>query len=701
MAPRPSRMDATRWPPPWPLPALAPPQRPQAQQPPQQSQSQSQPQHRAGWRQRCPPPMVALLLTIWLWRHPWEGIWHDNTLYAAQALHWLRPDVFGHDLFFLYGSQAAYTLFTPCYAAAVAALGLNGATLALLACSYVAWIAAAAFLLRSFLQGRAFWLGMVVLFALPSDYGPIPDLLRLAEPFLTPRPFAEALSMAALACALRARLWPATLAALLACLLHPLMGLACAASLLFYAGYAHPWRLAVLLAAGAGAVAAAAGLGVAPFDGLLRQMDADWYARVVDAAYVVAWSAWRGAEWCGRTALAFNVVLAGALLAEGRLRRLLCAIALTGALGLAATWLGTGVYHNVLLMQLQPWRALWLVQLAALCVLPWMVANYWPRGGQFRLLVAAMFLAWLARDGIGAVLAAAAGVALWRQARQGEVAPQGALALQGEVAREGGLGLPWPRPVLLVAAVLVLATVVSWWTTVLAMAGHWMAIVPTPYGPHQYLELLGWAVLKTGGAALALALLRLLPDAAGAGGKPVQLNLFAFGMLCAALLLALATGDRREMSAAYRDPATAAAIRARFLPLIGPSATVYWEDDIQATWFMLERASYAASTQLIGLVFNRGTAIEGYRRLERLQALGVADAIAAEDLLLRHDRVSRLPKTSFAGLVHVCHDPVLDFVVLGTRFQDGVIQQASDAAHQQNFYLYDCALLRGRYADSY
>lgn len=634
----------------------------------------------ARWTQRYPPQVLALLLAVWLWRHPWEGIWHDGTVYAAQALHRLQPQVFGHDLFFLYGSQASYTVFTPVYAAAIAALGLYGGTLTLLVCSYAAWVAAAASLLRCVVHGRYFWLGMVIVFALPADYGPIPDMLRLSEPFLTARPFAEALSMAALACALRRRWLLAAPAALLACLLHPLMGLAGVASLLCYAGWSRPWRVAALAAAGAIVVGAAAWLGVAPFDRLLQQMDARWYAQVEQGAYLVAWGAWRATEWVSRTVLAFSLVLAAALLAGGRLRRMLASIALAGALGLAATWLGTGVFHNVLVMQLQPWRTLWLVQLAAMCALAWLAGHCWPRGGLYRLVLLALFLAYLARDGIGGGLGVAAAPALWGLHRD-------------------RLPATLPRPWLMAAAAgMTAGTLAAWWTSLLSMSHDWGALFSGTALPHAHWYLLGWGALKAGGgAAGALALFGALVAGRAPRAKPLQMA--AFATLTASLLTAVAVADRRQSSMTYRDPAAVAAIRARFLPLIGPAANVYWEDDIWSTWFVLERASYGSYAQLVGMVFSRGTAVEGARRLARLRALGMPDAIADQDMVRRQDQIDHLPKPGFAGLVHVCHDPLLDFVVLTRRLQDGVVQQAADRRRGQEFYLYDCALLRGRYAD--
>ena len=102
---------------------------------------------------RRTPLILMTMAAFWLAGHPWRGIWHDNILYAGQALRRLYPLNFQHDLYFLHGSQDAFTIFSPVYAAAIAALGLPGATLLLLVAGYALWIAAAAYLLSDMSSG--------------------------------------------------------------------------------------------------------------------------------------------------------------------------------------------------------------------------------------------------------------------------------------------------------------------------------------------------------------------------------------------------------------------------------------------------------------------------------------------------------------------------------------------------------------------
>ena len=71
------------------------------------------------FRPRLGAPTWLVLVALWVLAHPYGGLRHDGLLYAGQAMAHLRPDVFGRDLFFAYGSQDDYTIFGQVYAAAV------------------------------------------------------------------------------------------------------------------------------------------------------------------------------------------------------------------------------------------------------------------------------------------------------------------------------------------------------------------------------------------------------------------------------------------------------------------------------------------------------------------------------------------------------------------------------------------------------
>ena len=134
--------------------------------------------------------------------------------------------------------------------------------------------------------------------------------------------------------------------------------------------------------------------------------------------------------------------------------------------------------------------------------------------------------------------------------------------------------------------------------------------------------------------------------------------------------------------------------RSVFQPLIPAKALVYWENDVRASWFLLQRSSYISTPQLAGAAFNRGTALEGARRLQRLRQLGVQDAVRDADDEKAKLAMAQLPKPSHAGLVHVCSDPQLDFVVLAQDLGAGSVARIDDPQFSHSYYLYDCARLR-------
>lgn len=627
------------------------------------------------WSKRWLPllPLLLMLAACWLLAHPWNGLWHDGRLYALQALHRLHPDNFRHDLFFLYGSQDSFTLFSPLYAAAIAALGLPAAGLLLYVLGSLLWLAAAAFLLAAFLQGRAYWLGLACLLLLPTDYGPVPGLLSLGEPFVTPRIFAEALCMLALGALLRGR-WRCGLPALaLAFLMHPLMAMAAAMFALLFLAKGRERHLTLLTCVLAAVVLLAAALGLAPFDRLLARMDEQWLALVARLARVHTWDNWQAAQWLSRTAVAFSLVLAAARLAPGAAARFYGCLALTGALGLLATWAGTSLVPDLLLIQAQPWRALWLLHLGSWIALAWLLAAFWQRGAVVRLLLLALLVGALTRNSIGGALAIGAAALLCWQLRRPRLTQ-----------------LPGRSGQLLAGLLLALGTL--WLAEIVQDATDNGALLAR-YMDDSVTRIWGWAMLKRGAGAVpgcALMWLAWRWSQGAQRGRYWLACLLALASLGAAAGLRLGPQDYAfPMSEQGRRDA-----KATFQPLIAPQATVYWENDVRNTWFLLERSSYVSNVQLAGVAFNRGTALEGARRLQRLEHLGVPDAVREYDARAAKTKMAALPEPSLAGLRYVCQDPALDFAVLVQGFRAGIVAQVHDAEAARTYYLYDCALLR-------
>ncbi|WP_431479548.1 hypothetical protein [Massilia eburnea] len=137
------------------------------------------------------------------------------------------------------------------YSVFILALGLDAGSHLLHTLGSVLWLAAAWYLLSGLLRGAMLWVGLAwLLLLLPSDYDPI-MAISLAEPYLTPRIFAEALGH------ICHRLPAARQMALagahccpLSLVIHPLMTLGTLLFALLYLASDDPRRIVPLLAAG-------------------------------------------------------------------------------------------------------------------------------------------------------------------------------------------------------------------------------------------------------------------------------------------------------------------------------------------------------------------------------------------------------------------------------------------------------------------
>ena len=620
--------------------------------------------------------LFVLLLALWFFSHPYQGLWQDGIFYAVQALARLHPEVYVKDLFFLYGSQDDFTVFSPIYAAFIRLFGLDGAMLFLLLSGYALWIGAAMLLASRLLRGFPFWLGLVLVIAMPRVFSGV-TTVEFAEPFLTPRLIAEGLTLLSLTLFLKGKKLPSLAAIAAALAIHPLMALPGAAFIGLYLACDRPKVSLMFCALASAAILLLGWMNVSPFVRLFSVMDAEWFQLAVARSHYVFWDEWRYEEWGNRSLLTFSLLAAAASAAKGWQRRIFLLPLVIGAAALLLFWLGTSVFHNVLLIQLQAWRWLWLTQLFSYFAAAWLVGEFWQRDRASRLLLLCFLTAWLTLASIGGLLAVlVCGLFIWHTRRGKAIA------------------IP-DRLVSLLYALPVLAA--AWW-----LANAWLeatssalALIKTPGSPTLEFGLV-WLMqfLSAAGGVIAVLIFLAVWRYGADRRKPVHLAAVAGVVFL--LMLSVVFWDRQDPRQRYyaqqalRDPLPS------FSRVIPAGAVVYWEDDVQMTWFGLGRASYASLGQTVGLIFNRQTAIEGKRRVDRLAALGVKDGIFS----LARDRAT-LPEGSFVGLVHVCHDPALDYVILSKNFGVGVIERHFEKMTGKYFYLYDCAHLRRNFADTW
>lgn len=624
------------------------------------------------------PPRLLLclfLLALWLFGHPLQGLRHDSIYYAIQALFHLHPERYGQDLFFLHGSQSEFTLFPSLYAKFINFFGLQAAMALLLVSGYALWAGGTVFLAGRLLQGFPFWLGLVLIFSIPGYYA-TDTLFRYGEPFLTPRILSEALTMLALGLLMHGRRLIPFALLLAALALHPLMALAGIVFALFYL-FRHTPR-AVLAASTLGAILflLLAFLQIAPFDHLLAGMDSEWLGATFARAPFIFWEGWEATD-LNRALFAFSLLLAAALTAQGRVRHAFLAALAVGLTGLLLFWAGTSLTQNLLLIQVQTYRWLWLSQLFSFIAAAWLFGRFRSEDRTCRLLLSGFLLAWLPPDHAGAWLAVP-------------------LCLLFLLYTRNGRKFTPPKAITRLIPGLILAGVVwrllaAWQEASVAFSGG--------EGTSAIGFALFWGIMffKAGGGGIVA-----VPCLLGIWRHgPVQqkvAHLATTGGVLLLLGLSLALWHRPDkwnrlyLPQVMQNPVPA------FSRLIPEDASMYWEDDLKMTWFALGRASYASYPQLAGLAFNRQTAMEGTRRMSRLAALGTGDSTVNWHSPDGNHHAGR-PPVAFEALVHVCHDPALDFVVLSSRLEQGVIAEHLEEVSGKYFYLYDCSQLRQDFAD--
>lgn len=613
-------------------------------------------------------------LSIVLLLHRYAGINHDASLYLGQALHQIKPNIFGNDLFFAYGSQDSFTLMPRLIAMSHAwwsfpQIFLWGTVLGLLLFYASAWH----FLSRLIAREPAYWAWLAVA-TLPGAYGMV-YVFSYGEPFLTARPLAEALSLLALGCTVHRRWLWAGLCLLGAGLLHPLQAIGAALVL-------WPWLIMQdrrwLHLAWLGAPVLALGLTpIKPLNGLYQVIDPAWLKDLTDFTRQLFLLHWYPVDWAN---LVRDFALLG--LASRQLRDDLagwCRAAFIGLLlAITASLLLADLLHLALPTALQLWRAQWLAHL---------LAN------------------------------AAVGVLLYRDLKAGQAQRASLLALAVVMAGSGFvwtwgiaflLYLAWPWLEARTTRLFQTTLCSLAWLTMIGLLAYYIAEEWLPFRlAHYRLDLyaIDRRILAFPLLALGLPVLGML---AWQRSRAIWSRAVWLLMLVALLVAGLIRWDARSPVA--RALETQSPNPSLFGIRLPDNAQVFWLlPQYPAVWVALERADYFSVWQLAGSVFNRGTPQEGRLRMERMRPV-IEEYLYCEDRNVplqqrAHCRISE------ATLQHACRPGTPgtpappDYLVLPYRQSHtflGVWQITDPITHTPaaTFWLYACPTLLREYSPS-
>ena len=566
--------------------------------------------------------------------HRYWGIDHDATLYLGHALaqHW--PETFGNDLYFMHGSQGRYTLFPLITGWLVGmfdpiATFFWGGLIGLLLFAMASW-----FSLRALLpEGRRYWAWLCVL-VLPSFYGRA-IIFSYAEPFLTPRPFAEGLCLAAIGLLARQRLSGAALCLLLAMLLHPLQVIAAALVIWpWLVNRDRRWLHTLWLAL---PIAAAGLAGTEPLAGLFIPLDAEWLAqlRAINGQLFV--TGWAMADY---RIVAFDaLLLAFASRTADHAFGAWCRAAMAGlGMGIAASLLLVDVLHLTLPAALQLWRVHWLAHWFAMAGLAWLMARHaWHRDwARVALLALTSLLAWGPSDWLWLPFAGLyAGWPLVERHLRTQ--------LRIVVAGLCGAGIA------ILASTHVVNEIANF-----RRAGYRLDL----YALDQ--RLLAYPLVALGLPLVALTIWR----GATSRMRPA-LALFVLFPICAIALMRwdITSQTRVALDANANMPTL-------FGAAIPEDAQVYWDNmSLLGTWSVLRRADYYDPQQLSGLVFNRGTVDDASIRIARMEPL-IVESIGCQQAALPSTNPTAACRISDAAMRQACAAsplPKPDYLVLPYR----------------------------------
>ena len=566
--------------------------------------------------------LILLSFLGFLLSRPYIGIMQDARLYVGFALAQLEPNGIGQDLLFTADGQSGYSIYPAILRELVRAVGPSKAAMLSAFCGLCVWFAV-------FYRFSKSWWGdqlapprataaILLALSVSHSYGGT-GVFKFAEPYATPRIFAEALVLLGLTSMLSGSSVVMIFGPVLfAAVIHPIMAApALAVGLLWLARRPHQQvTLAALVAVGGGLLLCSGpllGVDRVPF----ARFDPEW-RQALDAKRALVFLRWWRPQDFTRTLLQFvTVALAASTLGPAH-RRLISACVITAGAGLAITAIGADVVGNVLLTQAQLWRALWIVSLLASISLPILVHDAWRRESNRDVIAGSklrqsatlvLILAWIVVEysTSAGVLAALAAV-LW-------CAPM----------YRPDLTLP-PSGIPLITAVvaglaLFMVGAQAWITTEFVL-GAPDTLPPTTW---NYV----WMTAVPGLLTLLVAVWIFV---SGAEPRPRVVGVVAGALL---VLVVVAWDSRTTYQRQLERRLDSQAVNREPQPVSARPGPVFWPFSDLEAWAYLGRPSWGTQLQGIPAVFNRELALVWTSRWRRLRASGLTPtAEGAQELVV-------------------------------------------------------------------
>jgi hypothetical protein len=560
---------------------------------PARSAPATAPEAQSLWREAA---VFAALVAFVAALRPYTGIVGDSVLYMGGALAALDPQGVGADPMWRLDGQMRFSLYPILLRPLVDLLGAERAALTVAACGLLLWSCALVVLARV-LAGRERAVAVVLACASFSCAYSSHATVYFGEPMATPRIFAEAAVLAALAATLAGRLGCAAMFSVVATLMHPVMASAGIATIVVYCGAVdRRW-----LVAGAGAgifCVGAALLGVPVFERLATPIDPQWLAMLHGPDDYLFPTSWPERAWSLLVVRGATVALA-AIVSQGAARRLFVAILVVAVSASALTLVFGDFYPLLLVVQAQPWRAGWLLALAAAAGFAVCGVALWREGPRSRLSFALLAFAWLIDSSVAGALVAIAALVLRR------IGADVSRIADGRIGRWLWIGVGALSLVEIVAFYRLAAAVVAARPEGARPPLHWLMldahVLAVP------IALLG-VVLATRPLMLRPAMLRPAMRVASRLLVPMS----------AALCLLVAAGWRQEWDP-FRMALAQAGRQSDLVEMLSARpGPILWLGGNQEAWYWAGRPNWAAGVQGNGIVFSRALTLLWFERMRAL-----------------------------------------------------------------------------------
>lgn len=547
--------------------------------------------------------LFSVAFVLWLLNHPYQGIWHDAQIYGLVAAHWLHPQGLANDLFFRFGSQGDFSLFTPLYGYLVHLLGLDWAARFVVLSGGILWVTALLLLARAAL-GETLAGRFALLFGvtLTLNYSPNMGVFMLNESFATARSWAFPLGLLGIALLCMKRPVAAAGLAVLSCALHPLLGiwsLALVAASRLRTRAVLMLMLSVVLAV---LVVGAMDVSIPR----LRLLRGDLWVFVRDVAKDIVFKSpenTRLPDYLGWMAC----LLAGARLGSASMRPHYARLLILSVTGLLLALVSSYWFPVEIIVQSQPWRVFWLViPLAGIALLD-SAQELWQKSPAVPFCVGILGALATLETSLLRPLVWALCAASFVPVRY--------------VVRADALLVERRRWLIAAMAMLWLMALPGMWLS-LSMLGERLL--------NPWWNGASWLHGLVAGATWPLPLLLAwLTGFRISGLRRYALALVATGLI----VLALGHWDRRPEALKMEESRYLAAptVAHPFGTFIRAGEVVYWPAGELTVWFELHTASYYGRNASTGVVFSQDKFAEWQRRMMQIEGMTDPRQICMQD----------------------------------------------------------------------